>query len=134
MSFVPLIPIIHKIIPAQRHQIGYFCRNKPRNQQIEYILIALVAFLTSILTFFSGFGLGTILLPAFLFFFPVDASRFTAANLQENIFLLLLSIVAAITGVLIGNRLLKKITLKFIRILVAILLILIAIALGAGLI
>jgi len=39
---------------------------------MEYVIICLVAFLTSILTFFSGFGLGTILLPAFALFFPIE--------------------------------------------------------------
>ncbi|MFP5385600.1 MAG: sulfite exporter TauE/SafE family protein [Bacteriovoracia bacterium] len=34
-------------------------------------LIIITAFLASILTFFSGFGLGTILLPAFALFFPL---------------------------------------------------------------
>src|SRR5687767_9172242 len=37
-----------------------------------YIVICLVAFLASGLTFFSGFGLGTLLLPAFALFFPVE--------------------------------------------------------------
>jgi len=41
---------------------------------MEYIVIGLVAFLASILPFFSGFGLGTILTPAFILFFPVDLS------------------------------------------------------------
>lgn len=41
---------------------------------MEIIIIPLVAFLVSILTFFSGFGLGTILTPAFMFFFPVELS------------------------------------------------------------
>ncbi len=39
---------------------------------MEILLISLVAFLTAILTFFSGFGLGTILTPVFMIFFPVD--------------------------------------------------------------
>lgn len=39
---------------------------------MEIIIICLAAFLTSVLTFFSGFGLGTILLPVFTFFFPVE--------------------------------------------------------------
>jgi len=39
---------------------------------MEYIIICLVAFIASILTFFSGFGLGTILLPVFSLFFPVE--------------------------------------------------------------
>ncbi|MDD4067675.1 MAG: hypothetical protein PHV65_02215, partial [Bacteroidales bacterium] len=36
---------------------------------MEIILISLAAFLTAILTFFSGFGLGTILMPVFAIFF-----------------------------------------------------------------
>ena len=39
---------------------------------MEIIIIAFAAFVTSILTFFSGFGLGTILAPVFALFFPVD--------------------------------------------------------------
>ncbi len=39
---------------------------------MEYILICIVAFLVAILTFFSGFGLGTILTPVFMLFFPVE--------------------------------------------------------------
>lgn len=38
----------------------------------EYIVISLVALIGSGLTLFSGFGLGTILLPVFGFFFPID--------------------------------------------------------------
>lgn len=37
-----------------------------------YLVICSVAFLASGLTFFSGFGLGTLLLPAFAVFFPVS--------------------------------------------------------------
>ncbi len=39
---------------------------------MEYIIISLTAFLVAILTFFSGFGLGTILTPVFMIFFPVE--------------------------------------------------------------
>ncbi|PZV80302.1 hypothetical protein CLV31_11269 [Algoriphagus aquaeductus] len=39
---------------------------------MEILIISLAAFLTAILTFFSGFGLGTILAPVFILFFPVD--------------------------------------------------------------
>ncbi|MGD9930745.1 MAG: TSUP family transporter [Mangrovibacterium sp.] len=39
---------------------------------MEIIVISLAAFFTAILTFFSGFGLGTILMPVFALFFPVD--------------------------------------------------------------
>jgi uncharacterized protein len=38
------------------------------------ILICLTAFLASILTFFSGFGLGTLLAPVLMFFFPVEVA------------------------------------------------------------
>jgi len=41
---------------------------------MDYVIICLVAFLASILTFFSGFGLGTILLPVFALFFPIELS------------------------------------------------------------
>ena len=41
---------------------------------MEYILIPIVALVASALTFFSGFGLGTLLLPAFALFFPVDVA------------------------------------------------------------
>ena len=37
-----------------------------------FVVIFLVAFLSSALTFYSGFGLGTLLLPAFALFFPVE--------------------------------------------------------------
>jgi uncharacterized protein len=39
---------------------------------MEIIVILIAAFATSILTFFSGFGLGTILAPVFAIFFPID--------------------------------------------------------------
>lgn len=39
---------------------------------MEIVIISAIAFLVAILTFFSGFGLGTILTPVFMIFFPVD--------------------------------------------------------------
>jgi uncharacterized membrane protein YfcA len=39
---------------------------------MEIIIIALISFVASLLTFFSGFGLGTILTPVFALFFPID--------------------------------------------------------------
>ncbi|MBT8190677.1 MAG: sulfite exporter TauE/SafE family protein [Saprospiraceae bacterium] len=39
---------------------------------MEIVIISIVAFLVAILTFFSGFGLGTILTPIFMIFFPVE--------------------------------------------------------------
>lgn len=38
------------------------------------IVICLVAFAASALTFFSGFGLGTLLLPAFALFYPIEVA------------------------------------------------------------
>ena len=39
---------------------------------IEILVISILAFFISILTFFSGFGLGTLLTPVFLIFFPTE--------------------------------------------------------------
>ncbi len=64
----------------------------------------------------------------------VYASRFTAANLQENLILLTSATLSAIAGAWFGKKLLKKVTLRLIQILVAIMLILISIALGMGVI
>jgi len=41
---------------------------------MEFLVIGSVALVASCLTFFSGFGLGTILMPAFLVFFPLDTA------------------------------------------------------------
>ena len=59
---------------------------------IPIFIICIVAFLTSILTFFSGFGLGTILTPVFAIFFPVEiAISLTAiVHFLNNIFKLTL--------------------------------------------
>ncbi|WP_025742980.1 sulfite exporter TauE/SafE family protein [Aquimarina pacifica] len=59
---------------------------------MDYILVGLVALIGSGLTFFSGFGLGTLLLPVFALFFPIDiAIALTAiVHLLNNIFKLLL--------------------------------------------
>lgn len=41
---------------------------------MEYLVIGAVAAFASLLTFFSGFGLGTILTPAFMLFFPIEVA------------------------------------------------------------
>jgi uncharacterized protein len=46
---------------------------------MTYAVVYAVAFLASGLTFFSGFGLGTLLLPAFALFFPVEQAVFMTA-------------------------------------------------------
>jgi hypothetical protein len=64
----------------------------------------------------------------------VYASRFTSANLHENLTLLISATLSAIAGAYFGKKLLKKVTLRSIQLIVAIMLILISIALGLGLI
>src|ERR1700751_3391298 len=39
---------------------------------MEIVIVSIVALVASLLTFFSGFGLGTILTPVLVIFFPVD--------------------------------------------------------------
>ena len=39
---------------------------------MEYLVVCTVALVVSGLTLFSGFGLGTVLMPALALFFPVD--------------------------------------------------------------
>ncbi len=55
---------------------------------MEFILVGIVALLGSGLTFFSGFGLGTLLMPVFALFFPIDiAIALTAiVHLLNNLF------------------------------------------------
>ncbi len=64
----------------------------------------------------------------------VYASRFTAANLHENLVLLISATLAAIVGAWFGKKLLTKVTLRNIQLLVAFMLVLISLALGMGLI
>ena len=55
---------------------------------MDWVIICTVAFLVSMLTLFSGFGLGTIRMPAFALFFPVPVSVAATAvvHLVNNIF------------------------------------------------
>jgi uncharacterized membrane protein YfcA len=46
---------------------------------MDVLIIPIVVLFGSILTFFSGFGLGTLLLPAFSLFFPVEVAIFSTA-------------------------------------------------------
>ena len=72
---------------------------------MEIFIISVSAFFVSILTFFSGFGLGTILTPVFMIFFPVDiAIALTGiVHFFNNIFKL----------VLIGNKADKDVLIRF---------------------
>ncbi|MEN3942033.1 TSUP family transporter [Prosthecobacter sp. SYSU 5D2] len=55
---------------------------------MEILVIALVAFLASSLTLFSGFGLGTLLMPVIALFFPLDTAIAISAvvHLANNLF------------------------------------------------
>ncbi|MDZ7634289.1 MAG: sulfite exporter TauE/SafE family protein [Bacteroidales bacterium] len=64
----------------------------------------------------------------------VYASRFKEAGLHEHLILIIAATLSAMTGAFVGSKLLKKVTLRFVQVLVAIMLFLIAIALGAGII
>lgn len=64
----------------------------------------------------------------------VYTSRFTQTGLEENILLVSCATLSAIAGSYLGNRLLKKVTLHFLQITVAILLIVLSLALGSGLV
>jgi uncharacterized membrane protein YfcA len=59
---------------------------------MSYVVVCLVAFVASGLTLFSGFGLGTLLLPAFALFFPVEiaVSATAVVHLANNFFKLIL--------------------------------------------
>jgi uncharacterized membrane protein YfcA len=72
---------------------------------MSYLVICLVSFLVAILTLFSGFGLGTLLLPAFSFFFPIEIAVAATAvvHLANNIFKFFL----------VGRMAVLPITLKF---------------------
>ena len=59
---------------------------------MDYLIICLAAFLGSGLTLFSGFGLGTILVPVFAIFFPIEIAIVLTAIIHflNNIFKLTL--------------------------------------------
>ncbi|SFC30906.1 hypothetical protein SAMN05421747_10842 [Parapedobacter composti] len=84
----------------------------------------------------EAFVATTVVISTFVDFtrLSVYATRFAASGLHDNLLLVGCATVSAILGAYLGNRLLKKVTLRFIRILVAVMLIVIAMALGAGII
>jgi uncharacterized protein len=59
---------------------------------LEYVVICGVAIVVSALTLFSGFGLGTLLMPAFAIFFPINLAVAATAvvHLANNLFKVLL--------------------------------------------
>lgn len=72
---------------------------------MEILIISIVAFLVAILTFFSGFGLGTILTPVMMIFFPVEVAIALTGlvHFSNNIFKL----------ILVGKNVNKEVLLRF---------------------
>ncbi|MEX2595422.1 MAG: sulfite exporter TauE/SafE family protein [Salibacteraceae bacterium] len=72
---------------------------------MEYILLIVIAFGASMLTFFSGFGLGTLLTPVFIIFLPPELAVAATAvvHFLNNLFKL----------TLIGKHIHWKLILKF---------------------
>lgn len=64
----------------------------------------------------------------------VYATRFRAAGLHENLPLVVAATLSAMAGALIGSRVLRKVTFRLIQVIVAVMLIIISLALGAGMI
>lgn len=64
----------------------------------------------------------------------IYATRFTKSGLTDNLTLVICATLAGIAGAYLGNKLLKKVTLRFLQVTIAIMLIIISITLGAGLI
>ena len=71
----------------------------------DVFIVSIVTFAAAILTFFSGFGLGTVLTPVMMIFFPTEiAIAFTGlVHFSNNIFKFLL----------VGKNIDKKILLRF---------------------
>ncbi len=72
---------------------------------MDYLIICAVALLVSGLTLFSGFGLGTLLMPAFALFFPLDiaVAQTAVVHLANNLFKL----------ALLGRHAERSVVLKF---------------------
>ncbi|MFC2075185.1 TSUP family transporter [Bdellovibrionota bacterium] len=72
---------------------------------MDLLLVSLVAFVASFLAFFSGFGLGTTLLPVFAIFFPIETAIAAVAviHLLNNVFKFFL----------VGRQADKSIVLRF---------------------
>ncbi len=58
------------------------------SQKVEYLVVCVIALVASGLTLFSGFGLGTVLMPAFALFFPLPVAIAATAvvHLANNLF------------------------------------------------
>ena len=70
---------------------------------MEYVIVSVVALFAAFMALFSGFGLGSLLTPAFVFFFPVPVAIAATAivHLLNNIFRGVLTAKYANLGVVI---------------------------------
>lgn len=98
--------IFMSFVPFLLKQV--FLSSKPLSftrPHMEIFVISIVALFSSLLTFFSGFGLGTILMPTFAIFFPVEvAVALTGVvHLLNNLFKM----------ALVGKQATWRVVLKF---------------------
>ncbi|HNT20657.1 MAG TPA: sulfite exporter TauE/SafE family protein [Saprospiraceae bacterium] len=91
---------------------------------MEILILCLASFSVSLLTFFSGFGLGTLLMPVFALFFPIDAAialtgvvhllnnifKFILLNRKVDVTTVLRFGVPAILGAYLGAKLLLNLS------------------------
>lgn len=72
---------------------------------MEYIIVAVASLIVAALTLFSGFGLGTLLMPVLVLFFPVEIAVAATAivHLANNIF----------KGILVGKHANFKVLIRF---------------------
>jgi len=63
---------------------------------------------------------------------PVYMSRLTAVSYTDNMSVLIVAVLAAFIGAYIGNRLLRKVTLRFVQTLVGVMIGIIALLLIGG--
>jgi uncharacterized membrane protein YfcA len=72
---------------------------------VEYLIICITSFLISIVTLFSGFGLGTVLMPVFAIFFPLPVAIASVAvvHLANNLF----------KAILVGKYAKSSVVIKF---------------------
>jgi len=143
-------------VPEAIILVFFVCHQAKVVKKMMYVIVCLVALGASFLTLFSGFGLSTLLMPAFALFFPLEAAIAMTAvvHLANNAFKLALvgrkadkevllkfalpgiaaAIVAAFAGAFVGSKLLKKVTLRVVQLIVGVMLALIGISLAVGLI
>ncbi|MHC4303251.1 MAG: TSUP family transporter [Planctomycetota bacterium] len=72
---------------------------------MDYVIVCASALVIALLTLFSGFGLGTLLMPVFAIFFPVEVAVAATAvvHLANNVFKL----------ALVGKHAIKAVVLRF---------------------